>query len=195
MSRERRKRHEGGENSVDWQQLRALLVAGIKLDLRTSRGGRGRGKLPPFVIALITYTVMGLLMAVGIRPHGDLFVYSLFTISAAMFMTALAVIVEYVTIVAHPDDFHILAHRPVSSRTYFWAKLGNMLFYVTPIALALTLPAAIVGSLSLEPGLLFGIFHVLGGIVACLATAAAVVLVYTGTLRVVSYQRFTSIRK
>ncbi len=186
-------RHAEGENNVDWQQLRALLAVGIKLDLRTSRAGMGRGKLPPFFIALITYTVMGTLMAVGLRPHGDLFVYSLFTISAAMFMTALAVIMEYVTIVAHPDDFDILAHRPVSSRTYFWAKLGNMLFYVTPIALALTLPAAIVGSWSLEPGFLFGLFHILGGIVACLATAAAVVLIYTGTLRVVSHQRFTSI--
>jgi hypothetical protein len=186
-------RYGAGENSVDWRQLRALLTVGIKLDLRTSRGGMGRGKVPPFVIAIITYTVMGTLMAVGLRPHGDLFAYSLFTMSAAMFMTALAVIMEYVTIVAHPDDFDVLAHRPISSRTYFWAKLGNMLFYVTPIALALTLPAAIVGSRSLEPGLLFGLFHVLGGIVACLATTAAVVLIYTGTLKVVSYQRFTSI--
>jgi len=182
-----------GENTLDWRQLRALLVAGIKLDLRTSRASMGRGKLPPFAIALITYTVMGLLMAVGLRPHGDLFVYSLFTLSAAMFMTALAVIMEYVTIVAHPDDFHILAHRPVSSRTYFWAKLGNLLFYVTPIALALTLPAAIVGGTTLEQGFLFGLFHVVSGIVACLATAAMVVLVYTAALKVVSYQRFTSI--
>lgn len=189
----RRAQGASGENSLDWRQLRALLVAGIKLDLRTSRGGLGRGKLPPFVVALITYSVMGVLMAVGLRTHGDLFVYSLFTTSAAMFMTALSVIMEYVTIVAHPDDFHILAHRPVSSRTYFWAKLGNMLFYVTPIALALTLPAAIVGSFTLGPGFLFGLFHVLCGIVACLATAATVVLVYTATLKVVSYQRFTAI--
>ncbi|MFH1690917.1 MAG: hypothetical protein ABIE42_11910 [Candidatus Eisenbacteria bacterium] len=189
----RRARGASGENSLDWRQLRALLVVGIKLDLRTSRGGLGRGKVPPFVVALITYAVMGVLMAVGLRTHGDLFVYSLFTTSAAMFMTALSVIMEYVTIVAHPDDFHILAHRPVSSRTYFWAKLGNMFFYVTPIALALTLPAAIVGSYTLEPGPLFGIFHVLSGIVACLATAAGVVLVYTATLKIVSYQRFTAI--
>ena len=193
MSSEGPERHARSENSVDWQQLRALLVAGIKLDLRTSRGGIGRGKLPPFVIALITYAVMGLLMAVGLRSHGDLFTYSLFTISAAMFMTALAVIMEYVTIVVHPDDFEILAHRPVSSRTYFWAKLGNMFFYVTPIALVMTLPSAVIGSCSLEPGFLFGLFHVLGGVVACLATAAAVVLIYTGTLKVVSYQRFTNI--
>ncbi len=189
----RRAQCASGENTLDRRQLRALLVAGIKLDLRTSRGGLGRGKLPPFVIALITYAVMGLLMAVGLRAHGDVFVYSLFTTSAAMFMTALSVIMEYVTIVAHPDDFHILAHRPVSSRTYFWAKLGNMLFYVTPIALALTLPAAIFGSFTLEPGFLFGVFHVLVGLVACIATAATVVLVYTATLKVVSYQRFTSI--
>jgi ABC-2 type transport system permease protein len=182
-----------GENSVDWVQLKALLKASVKLDLRTSRAGVGRGKLPPFAVALITYAVMGSLMAVGLRPHGDLFVYSLFTLSAAMFMTALAVIMEYVTIVAHPDDFQILAHRPVSSRTYFWAKLGNLFFYVTPIALALILPAAIVGSATLTEGVRFGVVHILTGIVACLATAAAVVLLYTATLRVVSYERFTQI--
>jgi hypothetical protein len=182
-----------GENSLDWGQLRALLVASVKLDLRTSRAGAGRGKLPPFVVALITYAVMGTLMAVGLQPHGDLFVYALFTLSAAMFMTALAVIMEYVTIVAHPDDFHILAHRPVSSRTYFWAKLGNLLFYVTPIALALTLPAAVIGSATFAPGVRFGLIHVLGGVVACVATAATVVLLYTATLKVVSYQRFTQI--
>jgi hypothetical protein len=182
-----------GENSLDWEQFRALLVASIKLDLRTSRAGIGRGKLPPFAIAVITYTVMGTLMAVGLRPHGDLFYYSLFTLSAAMFMTALAVLMEYVTIVAHPDDYNILAHRPVSSRTYFWAKLGNLLFYVTPIALALTLPAAVIGSFSLAPGIRFGLLHVLGGMVACVATAATVVLLYTAALKTVSYQRFTQI--
>ena len=69
-------------------------------------------------------------------------------------------------IVAHPDDFHILAHRPVSSRTYFWAKMGNLFFYVTPIALALILPAAVVGSATLAQGIRFGVFHILAGIVA-----------------------------
>jgi ABC-2 type transport system permease protein len=182
-----------GENTVDWRQLRALLVAGIKLDLRASRGSVGRGKVPPFIVALLTYAVIGILLAVGLHPEDDAFVYSLFTISAAMFMTALAVVMEYVTIVAHPDDFAILAHRPVSSRTYFWAKLGNLLFYVTPIALALTLPAAIIGAGSLVPGLRFGVLHVLTGMVACVATSAAIVLLYTGALKVISYRRFTTV--
>ena len=168
-----------GENAVDWRQLRALLVAWVKLDIRASRGATGRTRVPPFVIALITSSVMGLLLAIGLRPQGDAFVYSLFTISAAMFMTALAVIMEYVTIVAHPDDHQILAHRPVSSRTYFWGKLGNLLCYVTPIALALTLPAAVFDSALLEPGARFGVVHVIVGLVACLGTSAAIVLLFS----------------
>jgi ABC-2 type transport system permease protein len=180
------------ENTVDWGQLRALLIAGIKLDIRTSRAGMGRGKLPPFFVALITYLVMGTLMAAGLISGADAFVYALFTISAAMFMTALTVIMEYVTIVVHPDDHQILSHRPVSSRTYFWAKMGNLLFYVTPIALALTLPAAILGSLTLGAAFRFGVAHLAAGLVACVATAAAVVLLYTGALKVISYERFTS---
>jgi hypothetical protein len=153
----------------------------------------GRGKLPPFAVALITYLVMGTLMAFGLRSGDEVFVYSLFTISAAMFMTALTVIMEYVSIVVSPDDFAILSHRPVSSRTYFWAKIGNLLFYVTPIALALTAPAAILGSVSLGFGPAFGALHVLMGLLACVATAAAIVLIYTAALKVVSYQRFTSV--
>lgn len=136
---------------------------------------------------------MGILLAVGLRSRGDLFAYSLLTISAAMFMTALTVIMEYVTIVVHPDDYDILAHRPVSPRTYFWAKVGNLLMYVTPIAMALLLPSGIVGGLTLAEGLGFSAAHVLTGLAACLATAAAVVLLYTAALRYVSYARFTSI--
>lgn len=181
------------DKAVDWYQLRALVISSIKLDIRTSRAGIGRGRIPPFAVALITYLVMGTIMGAGLRAGADAFVYALFTVSAAMFMTALTVIMEYVTIVVHPDDHQILAHRPVSSRTYFWAKMGNLLFYVTPISLALTLPAAIIGSASLSSGAAFGVAHVCVGVVACVATAAAVVLLYTLALKVVSYERFTSV--
>ncbi|MBN2564199.1 MAG: hypothetical protein JXB46_00650, partial [Candidatus Eisenbacteria bacterium] len=167
------------EGRVDWAQLKALLAASIKLDMRASRASMGGGRVPPYVVALITYCVMGVLMAFGLRGGDELFAYSLFTISAAMFMTALTVIMEYVSIVVNPDDYAILAHRPVSSRTYFWSKIGNLLFYVTPISLALTAPAAVVGSFTLGEGAAFGVAHVLMGLLACVATAAAIVLVYT----------------
>ena len=133
----RRPQASHGER-VDWGQLRALLAAGIRLDLRASRSAHGRTKLPPLVIALIVYSMMGTLLATALAGQRDPFVYALFTISAAMFMTGLVVIMEYGTAVVSPDDFQIIAHRPVSSKTYFWAKVGNLLdnpreVYIRPI--------------------------------------------------------------
>ena len=33
-----------------------------------------------------------------------------------------------------PDDYHILGYRPISSRTYFFVKLTNVLIYILGLA-------------------------------------------------------------
>jgi ABC-2 type transport system permease protein len=180
-------------DGVDWTQVRALLVAGIKLDLRSSRQRPGATRrVPPLVAALITYGAMGTLLASALATRGDTFIYSLFTISAAMFLTALTVIMEYSTVVVHPDDFEIMAHRPVSPATYFWAKVGNLLFYVTLTALALSVAPTIIGSLALGGGPRFGAVYLPVAVVACGWIAAVAVLFYTAALRAFGHQRLTS---
>lgn len=176
---------------VDWEQLRALLTASIKLDLRASRSAHGRTKLPPLVMALVVYSMMGTLLAAALAGQRDPFIYSLFTISAAMFMTGLVVVMEYGTAVVSPDDFQIIAHRPVSSRTYFWAKVGNLFFFVLATAGAMTLPAAVIGSVSIG-GRAFAPAYVLAALGSCMAVAGFVVMIYAAALRVWSYDRFTS---
>jgi hypothetical protein len=180
-----------GEGSVDWRQLSALLVASIKLDLRSSRSKLGRARIPPYAIALFTFLVMGVFLAVALLSKSDAFVYSLFTLSAAMFMTALTVIMEYGIVVVSPEDFDIVAHRPVSSRTYFLAKVGNVLFYVTTTATALAGPAAVLGSTRFGGGA-FGATYMLAAIVACGTTASLAILLYSLALKAVGYERFTS---
>lgn len=177
---------------VDWGQVRALLVAGIKLDLRSSRRGRRTGRVPPLTLALLTYGAMGTLLASALATRGDTFVYSLFTLSAAMFLTALTVIMEYSAVVVHPDDFEVMAHRPVSPATYFWAKVGNLLFYVTLTALALSLAPAIIGSIVLGGGARFGAVYLPIAVVACGWIASAAVVFYTVALRVLGHERLTS---
>ena len=172
-------------------QLRALVSAGIRLDLRASRSTHGRTRVPPLVIALIVYAFMGTLLATALVGQRDPFLYSLFTISAAMFMTGLVVVMEYGTAVVSPDDFHIIAHRPVSSRTYFWAKVLNLLFFVSVTAGAMTLPAAIIGGIFVGGGA-FTLAHAVASLASCIAVAGFAVLVYAAALRIWSYERFTS---
>ena len=62
-------------------------------------------------------TFIALVLAAALVGQGDPFVFSLFTMSAAMFMTGLMVVMEYSVVVVNPDDFDILAHRPISSRS------------------------------------------------------------------------------
>ncbi len=180
------------EGSIDRQQFRALVVASIKLDLRSSRGHNRVGRrLPPMAVAFITYAAMGTLLASAVVMTSDVFVFSLFGLSAAMIMTALLVIMEYSSVVVHPDDFDILAHRPISSKTYYWSKIANLALYVAATASALAMPAAIIGGLKFEPGYVFGPIYFAVALVACLATAALVVLVYSAALKVFDYNRFT----
>ena len=182
-------RHSRG---VDWQQLRALLVASIRLDIRSSRSRYGGSRVPPLAIVLVTYTVMGVLLAVALIRSGDPFAYSVFTLSGAMFMTALTVIMEYGTVVVNPDDFEIMAHRPISSKTYFWAKVANLLFYVSLMATTLAGPGSLMGGLTFPSGVAFGLTHYAMALLSCWSTAALVVLLYSAAVRVVSYDRFTN---
>ncbi|MBD3366612.1 MAG: hypothetical protein GF405_00390 [Candidatus Eisenbacteria bacterium] len=177
---------------VDWRQLRALLVASILLDVRSSRSRYGGSKVPPLVIVLITYTVMGVLLAVALIRSGDPFAYTIFTLSGAMFMTALTVIMEYGTVVVNPDDYEIMAHRPISSRTYFWAKVANLLFYASLMATTLAGPGAILGGFTFPSGAAFGLTHYAMALLSCWSTAALVVVLYSAAVRVVRYDRFTS---
>jgi len=180
-------------DGVDWRQVRGLLVAGIKLDLRTSHAQhRSLVKIPPLVKAIFTYAIMGTVLAVALSQARDPFIYSLFTMSAAMFMTGLSVIMEYSAVVVNPDDYEVLAHRPISSSTYFWAKIANLLFYVIVMALALGLPAAITGGLTMQEGLAFSFAYILSALGACAATAAFIVVIYATALKLFDYRRFMS---
>ena len=108
------------EQAADWGQIRALFTAGIRMDLRSARARqRGRIKIPPMIAMLVTYSVIGGLLAISLARTSGPFTFTLLTFSAAMFMTAITVIMEYSSVVVSPDDYGILAHRPVSSRTYY----------------------------------------------------------------------------
>jgi ABC-2 type transport system permease protein len=141
---------------------------------------------------LVTYAIIGTFLAVSLLRTHDPFTFALLTISAAMFMTAVTVIMEYSSAVVNPDDHDILGHRPVSSRTYFWAKIANLLFYVCSTALALSLPASIAIGLRFSGGIALALTYGLMSLVGCVSAAALVVLLYSTAIRVFDTQRFNT---
>jgi ABC-2 type transport system permease protein len=79
--------------------------------------------------------------------------------------TVMLLLVDFTGMVVSPDDYVILGARPISSRTYFAARMGAVLAYVTLLASAL----------AFFPALCYALWWHLG-VAGWLATFAAVIL-------------------
>ena len=102
-------------------------------------------------------------------------------------IVGMAVLIDFQSVVISPTDYDILAHQPVSSRTYFLVKLTNVLVYTLAIG-------ALVGGTATFPVLfLAGPLAAVGWMVAVggitVATTLTMVCCYAALLRLVSPHR------
>jgi hypothetical protein len=175
---------------ADWNQFRAMLQVSIRMDFRGFSGRRSGKRLAPIFRSLFFYGFMGLFLSTTLAGKVPLFIYSLLILTYSMFMMAFAVILEFGNSIVHPDDGDILGHRPVTSRTYFLARLANLLFYITVLSGALCLFPALIGLRVAGAPAFFPPVFFLMALAANLVAASLVVLIYTGMLRLMSYERF-----
>jgi len=179
---------------ADWDHFRALLRISIQIDFRGSWGREGhRRRLSPILRSMIFYVIMGGSLAGSLVSRTTPFLFSLLTLAYSMVMMAFGVILEFGNAIINPDDADVLVHRPIRSRTYFLAKLGNLLFYVLLMGTALCLLPSLLGIWVPGCGWTFPMAFFPMAVVANLATACFVVLIYTGLLRVLHYERFRDV--
>ncbi len=184
-----------GRWGVDPDQYHWLLQASITLDFRSTsalQGHRGSSHTKSALkMTAFTYGVFSLLLATSLRAAGlGTFLFSIVTLAYAMTMVAMSILIEFGLVVTSPDDFLILAHRPVSSRTFFAVKCSNLLFYTLLIDLALTLMPALVGwTLSGAPWQ-FPFVYMACSVMSGVFVAAGVAAVYGLLLQRINYERF-----
>ncbi len=75
---------------------------------------------------------------------------------------------------------------PIASRTYFAARLANLLFYVLVLATALGLPSIVAFLFTIGFNPLVGVAAACAVYLGAVTTALAMVGLYAGLLRVVS---------
>jgi len=130
---------------IDYAQWRALSLASLKLDFRVGgmRGvlghddrGRPSGQL---ISVVIFYVFTGIFLAGFAIMNKNVFLTSTLLSAYIMFMIGSIVLVEYNSVVVSPDDYEILGYRPISSRTFFMARLTNVFFYVGVMTAAMAL--------------------------------------------------------
>lgn len=115
---------------VDYDQWKALTVAALKLDLRTStfggsrlaaRGGRGSSTKAGGIRAIlgksIFYLMLGLFMALFVGAVGDRFFAATVLFTYVIFMVGLAMLLDHNAAITSPEDYDILGFQPIANRS------------------------------------------------------------------------------
>jgi ABC-2 type transport system permease protein len=172
---------------VDFDQWKALTRVALKLDLRTAatgRGGFGRetGGVGILVVQGVFYLVLGAVLGIFVWTSRDLFLTGLVLLSYTLFMVGTTVLLDHNSALTSPTDYQVLGFRPVSSRTYFAAKLANALVYTTGMTTVVVLLPVL--ALMLRHGPIVG----LAGLIACYAcsisAALAILTGYAALMRI-----------
>ena len=170
-----------------WHLLRISLVLDFR---RQSALSSGQSTPSALLTTCLVYGIFSLLFALFTFRVLDLFHYSLIFLSYSMLMIAFIVLSEFGATIVSPDDYEILGHRPITSRTYFAVKLSNLLFYILLIGSALNVFPALLGAFSESAERLFPLVYFPVALLACLFSAMLVVLLYGALLRVINYEKF-----
>lgn len=180
---------------VDADQYHWLLQASLKMDFRSRSalpGQLGSSRTKSALIKTgIFYGIFSLMLSLTLRTAGvGTFCFSTVTFAYAMTMMAMSILMEFGLVVSSPDDFLILAHRPISSRTFFAAKFSNLLFYTLLLDLCLNLVPALIGWTFPDAPWHFPLAYLAVALVAGAFVASVVAALYGLLLQRVNYERF-----
>ena len=173
---------------VDYEQWRALTLTAIKLDFRQTTFGRAslhrQTKAYAILISqFIFYTMVGGFMAALIVFAGDRFLSATAVVTYIMFMVGTVVLLDHNSALTSPVDYPVLGYRPIDSRTYFAAKLANVLAYTSLItAVTSYLPTV---ALFYKFGFGVGVAGIAAFYGAATMVALTILLAYATMLRLV----------
>ncbi|HEX7091859.1 MAG TPA: hypothetical protein VF192_17205 [Longimicrobiales bacterium] len=185
-----------GALGVDYTQWKALTTTALKLDVRAGGGAIARGRGPKSNVGAIAgqaffYGVLGLLMAVAVAFLGDRFAAALLVVSYVVLLVATTVLMDLNGVILSGTDHGILGFRPVSSRTYFAAKLTNVLVYTLALATLIGLPPA--AAFLLKHGATVGAAALAAVYGSALCMTLAIVAGYAWLVRAVGARRLRGV--
>jgi hypothetical protein len=181
---------------VDYEQWRILVRTALKLDFRTtglggsaynthSEGGWGKVIAP-----VMLYIVMGSVFAFLATVIDDVFLSGILVLTFVMFIVGTTLLLDYQSVITSPDDYLILAFQPISSRTYFAARLTNVIVYTVLMTTAFGMPSMLVYGFMIRGfNPLLGAAAILAIYGTSVATSLAILVSYASILRVVPAYR------
>jgi hypothetical protein len=171
---------------IDAVQWRALARAYIAIDFRPTGGaaahdGKERWGGSALGGLLFISAIGGIAFSfIAVVAPDALISASLLTTYAAA-NTMMMLLVDFTGVVVSPDDYAVLGHRPIGSRTYFAARLAAVCVYVGAISLSVAIFPAVVYGVRL--GVLALPATLLAVLLCDLSVAVLVITGYVGLLR------------
>jgi ABC-2 type transport system permease protein len=191
---------------IDFHQWKALTRTAIRLANRQSSiqfesgSRRGRDMNYSLLLSGFVYLILGLVMTSFVFKIHDMFWSSLILFTVVSFIVGSLMLVEFGTIVVAPEDYHIFSVQPVSSMTYFAAKVTFTLLYILFYTLALGLPSVVTyglvarlrdGSSTYDPLLMLAALA--GLIFVGIGVAMSMILLYATILRYVHFRKLKNV--
>lgn len=177
---------------ADYGQWRALTRAMLKSDLRSTSslqlasGERKGGNTLPW-LTFFLYGVVGIWIALLVGQIPGLLLAATIALTLIATILAMAILMDFQSVVVSPDDYEILAPQPVSSSTYFVVKLTNVMLYTGLIGALLGGMATVAFLVHHGPAAALAWMLALSGTV--LWTTLAIMVAYAALLRLVRPQR------
>jgi hypothetical protein len=193
---------------VDYEQWKALTRASLKIDFRVGsmrtgfEGSQNASRSHnPLVWLVIFHVFTAFFFTAFILVNKNIFLTSTIFGCYLMFMIGSMILIEHNAVVVSPEDHGILGYRPIGSRTFFAARLANVLCYVAIVTTAMALLPSVgyFFTLGFRPSL--GLAALVAFYALSFTTALAMILLYTAILsfvhpnrlrRVLSYVQLAS---
>jgi hypothetical protein len=171
-----------GIDAIQWFALTRIYLL---MDFRRSGGATrtgsagGQASPRPIVAMLVGAVLNSVMIALIVFLVRDPLTAAVGMVSMAAITISLLLLVDFAGSVVAAEDYWVLAPRPVSSRTYFAARLAAVLAYVTVFALVMSLVPAFVFLAwhRLGPGAFVG--AIAATVLSSIAGAAVVIGIYT----------------
>jgi hypothetical protein len=178
---------------IDGAQWRALVGVYLRMDFRarggaTKPGDDGRRSSPLLAITFGTVFV-GTMFALIVAQIRDVLLSATLLTTYGALTIILLVLMDFTGLVVSPDDYFVLGARPISSRTYFAARLSAVLTYVAFVGAVLSSVPALCYALWWHLGV-GGFLAAIAAVVLCDACAAVLIItIYVVLLTLVHPQR------
>lgn len=184
---------------IDGTQWWALTRTYLLMDIRRGGGARNAGSTSthqsarPAAALLVGGLVNSAMITLLVFLIRDPLTAAVMMVTMGGATTSMLLMVDFAGSVIAAEDYWVLAPRPVSSRTYFAARLSAVLAYIISFALVLSLVPALMFLVAhgLGPG---GFFGAIGAnVLSSVAGAALVIAVYTSLMTRVSVSRLVPV--